>query len=414
MPINALEKIKEAIASQDVKRLFDSIIQYAVKTNSSDIHIEPRKTDTVIRSRVDGMLKSILTYNIDFHAKVVSKIKILSELKIDESRVPQDGRIKTSINNIDIDLRVSTFPTIHGEKIVFRILNASESLVSLENLGLEGNTLDRFKKSLKLTSGIILNTGPTGSGKTTTLYTALSVLNKDNVNIVTIEDPVEYQINGINQSQIKPKVGYYFSTGFKSILRQDPDIVMVGEIRDRETVDTAIEASLTGHLVLSTLHTNSAIETITRLLDMGVKRYLLSSSVKFIMAQRLVRRLCPNCIEKIRPTEEFLQDLKKEFKKLSSTELFNRVSQETLKDIYIYNSKGCEKCNYDGYSGRIGIYEILEFTDNIKKAILDQKSVQEIEIIALQEKMISIKSDGFIKVLNGITTIEEIYRVLNV
>ena len=379
---------------------------------SSDIHIEPLTHIIRIRYSVDGQLREILEYQPFLHQQIVARFKIMSNLKIDESRIPQDGRLSTTIGTKSLDLRVSTLPTVHGEKIVMRIVDKSKSIPDLNDLGIEGKNRTLLEKAISLPNGIILTSGPTGSGKSTTLYSCLSRLNKPDVNIMTLEDPVENQIDGLNQSQVFPDIGYSFASGLRTALRQDPDIIMVGEIRDHDTINIAIEASLTGHLVVSTIHTNSAAETLTRIINMGIQPFLLPATINAIIAQRLIRKVCPHCRKAIK-----LQDLpepqrksvEKAIKKTDKNELLSRIPAETLQNPQFYEAVGCPECDNIGYKGRVGIYEILEITQNIKKMIIDGASATMINEVAINDGMISLEQDGIIKALNGVTTLEEVY-----
>ena len=379
---------------------------------SSDIHIEPLTHIIRIRYRVDGQLREILEYQPFLHQQIVARFKIMSNVKIDESRIPQDGRLSTTIGTKSLDLRVSTLPTVHGEKIVMRIVDKSKSIPDLNDLGIEGKNRTLLEKAISLPNGIILTSGPTGSGKSTTLYSCLSRLNKPDVNIMTLEDPVENQIDGLNQSQVFPDIGYSFASGLRTALRQDPDIIMVGEIRDHDTINIAIEASLTGHLVVSTIHTNSAAETLTRIINMGIQPFLLPATINAIIAQRLIRKVCPHCRKAIK-----LQDLpepqrksvEKAIKKTDKNELLSRIPAETLQNPQFYEAVGCPECDNIGYKGRVGIYEILEITQNIKKMIIDGASATMINEVAINDGMISLEQDGIIKALNGVTTLEEVY-----
>ncbi|MBW7954704.1 type II/IV secretion system protein [Candidatus Gracilibacteria bacterium] len=414
-------EVKEVISNlknlvytgENVQLICDYIILGAVLSGASDIHIEPLSSFIRLRYRVDGELKEILEYQNFLHQGIVARFKILSDLKIDESRVPQDGRISKTIEEKPLDLRVSTLPTVHGEKIVMRIVDKSKKIPKLEDLGIEGQNLDLIKKSISLPNGIVLTSGPTGSGKSTTLYAALSILNKENVNIMTLEDPVENQVDGINQSQVKPQIGYTFAHGLRTALRQDPDIIMVGEMRDKETVEIAIEASLTGHLVLSTIHTNSAAETLTRVIQMGIPPFLIPASFNAVIAQRLIRRLC-SCKKQIGINEldkDTLLDIQNAIKLTKREELQKRVSPELLKSPKFYIPGGCEKCENTGYKGRVGLYEVLEMSDGVKEMVLAGESAFNINKQAIRDGMISLEQDGIIKALNGATSLTEVYAV---
>jgi len=412
MENSILEELKGSVARGDVSRFIAMMFEFAVSKQASDIHIEPLSTVVIVRLRMDGILQKILEYPLTMHSGVVSKLKIMSNLKIDEQRIPQDGRINMRVKSGELDLRISSYPTINGEKIVIRILDKNKKLPSLEELGIEGSNKEVLLQALNNPIGILLTTGPTGSGKTTTLYTCLQRLNKEGVNIVTIEDPIEMKLDGLNQSQVMPQIGYTFASGFRSILRQDPDIIMVGEIRDQETLDVAIEAALTGHLVLSTLHTNSAAQTITRMIDMGEKSFLIGATVNAIIAQRLVRKVCPYCKKPYTPTVEMFEEIKKTLSDVSKKELYARLPEDMITHVQLYKGEGCEKCEGTGYKGRIGLYEILVLDKDTKRMVLENKPADDIEKVAIRNGMISLKADGIIKAIGGKTTIEEVYRVI--
>ncbi len=405
------EKIKEIIQDAPVSKLVEVILKHAVEGRASDIHIEPVDDKYRVRFRVDGILHSSLTLPKGVGKAVVARVKILSNLKIDEQRKPQDGRFQVKDNGKITDFRVSTFPVIEGEKTVMRVLDRSKGAFDLESLGLRGRNYEVFQKRIRDPYGIILITGPTGSGKSTTLYGFLKILNQEERNIVTLEDPVEYYISGINQSQIKPEIGYTFANGLRSILRQDPNVIMVGEIRDSETAELTIHAALTGHLVFSTLHTNNAIGALPRLFDMGVEPFLLSSSIRIVAAQRLVRRICEHCKEEAEVSDRMDSEIKKELEGIGGEEL-KKYGVDLSKKIKIYQGKGCEECGNLGYQGRIAIYEVLEVNDEIKEIITEKgANEKEIEDNAKKEGMISMRQDGILKVLVGITTLSEIDRV---
>lgn len=405
-----LQLLQNAILGGNIPQLVLNTISYALDLRSSDIHIEPLENTVRVRYRIDGVCRKIVEYPINIHPAVVSRIKIMSNLKIDEQRIPQDGRSTvTTRDGREMDLRISTLPTVSGEKIVMRIQDKSREIPDLPALGLEGNSLKFIEESIKSPNGIILNTGPTGSGKTTTLYSCLNRLNKVDVNIMTIEDPVEIQVDGLNQSQVHPDINYTFAFGMRTGLRQDPDIIMVGEIRDKETVDTAIEASLTGHLVFSTVHTNSAVETLTRIDNMGVQPFLMASTIECIIAQRLVRRVCEHC--KIEDTEvdpHLKEHIKSVAEKIHPNE---GIDPETIKNMKFYRGQGCEKCDNTGYKGRVGLYEVMKMDNQLRKAILRKADTLEIEDIAMKSGMVTLEQAGIIQALKGKTTIEEVYRV---
>lgn len=410
-----LEELKNLVYKWDqIEQICDLIILAAVLGESSDIHIEPLSSYVRLRYRVDWELREILEYQSFLHTQIVARFKILSELKIDESRVPQDGRLSKIINDKPLDLRVSTLPTVHGEKIVMRIVDKSKKIPELSKLGIEWSNLELLKKAIELPNGVILTSGPTGSGKSTTLYSVLTMLNDPNVNIMTLEDPVENQVDGISQSQVKPDIGYTFAYGLRTALRQDPDIIMVWEMRDKETVDIAIEASLTGHLVLSTIHTNNASETITRILNMGVQPFLLPASLNIVIAQRLIKRLCPHC-KVVMPNSEIDVEARTNIKNSISItpkkELLSRVWAEKLSKPTFYKAVGCPECDDIGYKWRLGLYEMLEITPGVKEMILRGDSAFNINRQAIKDGMISLEQDGIIKALQWETTLEEVYRV---
>ncbi len=390
-----------------ISKIVSVVLKHSVEGNASDIHIEPVKDKLRVRFRLDGILHSSLFLPLKIHPAVVARIKILADLKIDETRVPQDGRIGSKISGRDIDFRVSTFPTILGEKVVMRVLDPSKGLKNFEKLGLEGRNLEILTKSSERPYGMILATGPTGSGKSTTLYAILQLLNKEGVNIVTIEDPVEYFMAGINQSQTKEEIGYSFAQSLRSILRQDPDIIMVGEIRDKETATLAVHAALTGHIVLSTLHTNTAVGAIPRLIDLGIEPFLLPSSLSAVLAQRLVRRLCPFCKQKVKAKPQIKDIILKEINSLPEAIQKNLKISEPL---YIWEAKGCKKCRLQGYIGRIAVYEILEMTEELSELILKEPSEVSFKKEAKRQGMLTMAQDGMIKALKGITSIEEVMR----
>ena len=378
-------------------RFVRNILEDAVSSRASDIHIEPTEKETIVRFRIDGILHEIIRQNKELHNSIVSRIKVMANLNIAETRIPQDGRIKRKIAGDDIDIRVSTIPTYFGEKVVLRLLNKSSINFSLENIGLSDELLSKYKRLLKHTEGMIVITGPTGSGKSTTLYASLLHLNTPTKNIMTIEDPVEYQIEGINHIQVNPSIGFDFATGLRAILRQDPDIIMVGEIRDKETARVSIQSALTGHLVLTTLHTNDSISAITRLIDIGIEPYLVSPALKGIVAQRLVRKVCKYCEEKYTPSKEEINII--------------RENLHIKENIVLKRGKGCKRCKNTGYYGRTAIYEILVINEEIQKAIVQGKDEGYIKKIAIKNGLKTLKQNGIEKALRGITTIDEVLRV---
>ncbi len=400
-----IEDESKLIKQPTVVQVVFRLLEHAVKSNASDIHIEPEETRTRVRYRIDGILQEKLQLPRDLHAGVISRIKILSGMKIDEKRLPQDGRFNFKIDDKEVDLRISSLPTVHGEKIVMRLLNKAAKAPSLPELGLRGRALKSLEEAILVPHGIVLITGPTGSGKTTTLYSVITRINSPKVNIVTIEDPVEYQMVGVNQVQVNSQAGLTFASGLRAFLRQDPNIIMVGEIRDEETTDLAIQASLTGHLVFSTVHTNSASGALPRLIDMKAEPFLLASSITAIVGQRVVRKLCPSCRESFAPTEAVVADIKK-----SLGTLYENPGNEVL----LYRGKGCEECGNTGFRGRIGVYEVLPVSDKIARLIMERSDADSIEKVAIEDGMILMKQDGYMKSLEGITTLEEVLRVAQV
>lgn len=395
----------------DIQKICDNIILAAVLWWASDIHIEPLSSYVRLRYRIDWELREILEYQSFFHQSVIARFKILSELKIDESRKPQDWRISKTIWEKPLDLRVSTLPTIQWEKIVMRIVDKSKKIPAFEDLWIEWKNGDIIRKSIAMPNGIILTSWPTGSWKSTTLYSALVMLNTVDVNIMTLEDPVENQLDWINQSQVKPDIGYTFAHWLRTALRQDPDIIMVWEMRDKETVDIAIEASLTWHLVLSTIHTNSAADTITRVLNMWVKPYLIPASFNAIIAQRLIRRLCPKCKKKVSVSsiwKETLENIKRAINMTPKDELTRRVGDK-IKNPVFYEPVWCEHCDNSWYKGRVWIYEVLEIWAWVKEMILNWASAFNINMQAIKDGMISLEQDGIIKALNWDTSLAEVY-----
>ena len=386
------EQLKNEIENAPIVKFVNTLIFNAVSSNASDIHIEPSKFNTKIRMRIDGQLIEKMEINIAAHNSLVTRIKIMAKMDISEKRIPQDGRIEIQENGRSIDLRVSSIPTVFGEKIVIRVLGGMGNLLGISNLGLTSKNSILFNKIIKSPNGIILVCGPTGSGKTTTLYSILKEVNKSTVNIVTIEDPVEYRLDGISQVQVNNKTGLTFASGLRSILRQDPDIIMLGEIRDTETAEIAVKSAITGHLVLSTIHTNSASGTIPRLIDMNIEPFLLSSSIVGIIAQRLVKRLCPKC----------------KFEYTSTKEEMEYLGIDT--PIKLYKATGCKECDQTGYKGRLAIHEVLPVTTDIKRLIGRNANEYEIEEVAIKQGMTTLKQDGTEYVIKGIISIEELMR----
>ncbi len=382
-----------------VIKILNTILEYAAAERASDVHIETLEDMVVIRFRIDGVLRDIISLPKKIQSAIIARIKILSALKIDEHRIPQDGRFKFNIDGSAIALRVSIIPGFYGENVVLRLLAETSRPLSLEELGLNQKNLDLVRQGIEEPHGMVLVTGPTGSGKTTTLYSILNILNTTQVKICTIEDPIEYGIRRVNQIQVNPQTGLTFAKGLRALLRHDPNIIMVGEIRDKETAEIAIHSALTGHLVLSTLHTNDAPSTIPRFLDMGVEAYLLSSTVNIVIAQRLVRKICQNCIIEYQPPLAVRQNLAKQ------------IDQTDLQQKF-YRGQGCEECDHTGYQGRIGIYEVFKVTSSISDLVIQHATADAIRVTAIKEGMTSILQDGIDKIASGITTIEEVLRVV--
>lgn len=402
---------QEVIQDAPIARLVEAIVKHAIDGRASDIHIEPAEEGYRVRFRVDGLLHSTLVFPAQVGKAVVSRIKILSNLKIDEKRKPQDGRFRATQDGKTVDLRVSTLPVVEGEKIAMRVLDKSDNIVDFKKMGLWGRNGEVLRKKIMEPYGIILMTGPTGSGKSTTLYSFLQILNQDERNIITLEDPVEYSIVGINQSQVKPEIGYTFASGLRSILRQDPNVIMVGEIRDGETAELAIHAALTGHLVLSTLHTNTAIGSIPRLIDMGIEPFLLASSIQAVAAQRLVRRICSDCRENEEITPKLRKKLQDTVDALPLAET-KKYGYDPAKGVTLYRGAGCDSCGNTGYKGRIAIYEALEVTEEVKRIITDEHGNEgKIILEARKQNMLTMRDDGILKAIQGLTTLSEVERV---
>jgi general secretion pathway protein E len=421
------EELTDILDLQDeapIIRWVNNLFARAARERASDIHIEPTEKEVLVRYRIDGILYNVKEAPRAYLPSIISRVKIMAGLNIAEKRLPQDGRISLKIAGKSIDVRVSTIPTSQGERAVLRLLDKSTVLLDLTDLGFSRSTYAIMDDLITRPHGIILVTGPTGCGKTTTLYGALSKINKPDLNILTVEDPVEYDIKGINQMQVNPKIDLTFATGLRSFLRQDPDVIMVGEVRDRETAEIAIHASLTGHLVLSTIHTNDASGALTRLVEMGVEPFLVASSMLAIMAQRLVRVLCKTCREPFHPSDEQLAQIGLTHEKIAD---FWREKPATKyahagarledapawlgKELTVYRAKGCDKCSFLGYRGRTGIYELLLITDKVRALVLDKEDSNTIKRAAIAEGMLTLRDDGGLKVLQGITTLEEVARV---
>lgn len=402
----ALERV---MAEAPITKIVAVVLRHAQDGRASDIHIEPAEKNLKVRFRVDGLLYTSLILPRAIQPAVVSRIKILASLKIDETRIPQDGRFHSVIDNKKIDFRVSTFPTSFGEKVELRLLDPTSGIMTLEQLGLQGHNRRAVEESIKRPFGMILLTGPTGSGKTTTQYAILKILNDDKVNIVSLEDPVEYYIEGVNQSQIRPEIGYTFASGLRSVVRQDPDIVMVGEIRDSETADLATHAALTGHIVLSTLHTNNAIGVVPRLIDMGVQSFLIPSALSLAMSQRLLARLCPDCKKAIEPSPKIKELIQREMSELAEESKKDLAELKIdLRDIKIWQAAGCKFCGRKGVKGRVAISEALIMTPPLEQIIIQGPTESRIKEEARRQGMLTMKQDGIIKVLRGLISFEEL------
>lgn len=410
------ENLKQLAEDVPVIRIVDTLLEHAIYENASDIHIEPTEKDTAVRYRIDGILRDVMTLPKKIQSGVVARIKILSNLKIDEHRLPQDGRFKIESEGQRVAFRVSILPVYDGEKTVLRVLNESAQVLSLEQLGLQPRSLEILKRNIEKPHGIIFVTGPTGSGKTTTLYTIANILNTPQVNISTVEDPIEYRMPRVNQTQVNPRIGLTFANGLRSLLRQDPNIIMVGEIRDTETAEIATHAAMTGHLVITTLHTNDAVTSLPRLIDMGVPSFLVASTTNLVVAQRLVRKICTHCIESYTLTKTSLRGLEKQVDLPNILAVLEREgaiasTKQSFESLLFYRGRGCHQCNDTGYKGRIGIYETLEVTPSLSELILRNASTEEIRTAAKNQDMLTMLHDGFLKAKAGITAIEEILRV---
>ena len=423
-------KLDEAVLQSDVVKIFDNLLTVAVEVGASDIHIEPLESYCRIRIRIDGILEELVQYPKNLHESIISKFKIESgQMRPDEKRVPQDARVSSvTLTNKEIDLRANTLPSVWGECLVMRIVDKSKKIPPLEELWIEWSIKDIIFRHLKYPNGIILMTGPTGSGKTTTLYACLDYVNTTQVNIITYEDPVENKMAGLNQAQIRSDIGFSFANGLRWWLRQDPDIMMVGEIRDRETLDMAMESAMTGHLVFSTVHTNSSSETITRVYNLWAKPYMLVGTFNLVMAERLIRRVCDNCKTQTSVKEDpkytFAKESFRNFdKEALKKEILSRGINQQQRDDFINNSmiytgsgkdpktgEKCPVCWWTGYRGRVGLFEMMDYTDEIKNLLLDGKSSFEVESVALQRGMINLERDGVFKIIKGMTTLEEVYR----
>lgn len=393
----ATNNLDEDVNSAPTIRLVNSIIERAVNERASDIHLEPKEKELVCRMRIDGVMRVVLTVPKELQSSVISRIKIMSSLDISERRIPQDGRFNVRVKDKEIDLRISTLPTVYGEKVVARLLDKSQSRLSKEMIGIKGRDLDKYNQMIHCHNGVILITGPTGSGKSSTMYSMINELNTEDVNLVTLEDPVEYNVDGVNQVQINEKTGLTFASGLRSILRQDPDIIAVGEIRDGETAEIAMRSAITGHVVLSTIHTSDSIGTIDRLVDIGVESYLIASALKGVIAQRLVRRICPNCKKEYLPTPEEKEEM--------------GVGAYT--DVKFYKGVGCSECYNTGYKGRIGVFEMLPINKDIRYLIQTRANHTQIEDALKKTDFTTLRQGAKKLVLDGITTVDEVQRVIN-
>lgn len=415
------KSVVDLVQDAPVTRALKTILDHAAKSKASDIHIEPREDSLLVRFRIDGILHEIMTLPKSIEPAIVSRVKILSDLKIDEHRLPQDGEFRVNVEDRDIDIRVSIAPIVNGEQVVLRLLDKDESLLSFEKMGFRGRALRVLKDGINRPHGMTLATGPTGSGKSTTLYTCLNTIYSPEINIITLEDPVEYKMDGINQIQINTDIGLTFASGLRSVLRQDPDVVMVGEIRDHETGDLAVQAALTGHIVFSTLHTNSSAGVLPRLLDMNIEPFLIASTVNTVVGQRLVRRLCDNCKEQYSATASETDSVKKvlqgklpkdekERKELKEEYGYEALPMTTENAYTLYKGVGCKECK-DGYKGRAGIYEVFGMSNEIEKLLVNRETSSKIQEQAIKEGMLTMRQDGYLKALNGFTSLEEVNRV---
>lgn len=402
--------VEEVVRRAPVSKMVSVILRHAVEGRASDVHIEPVGSETRVRYRVDGVLHTSIVLPKYIHNAIIARIKVMSNLKIDETRLPQDGRFRTSIDNHDIDYRVSTLPLFQQEKVVMRILDTSAGSLGLEQLGFEGRNLLAIQEAIKKPHGMILLTGPTGSGKSTSLYAMLTILNDEQVNIVTLEDPIEYYLQGINQSQVNPEAGYSFANGLRSILRQDPDTIMVGEIRDNETAELAIHAALTGHLMLSTLHTNDSFGAVPRLIDMDIEPFLISASLNVVIAQRLVRRVCPNCKADIAVPENLLADVHADLETLPQDA--RPTWLDLNKPLQFFRGRGCARCENTGYKGRVAIIEVFQVTHDVQQVIVSGGDLlKNLRDTSKLQGMYPMKVDGILKALQGQTTVEEVLAV---
>ena len=397
-----LTHVREVLEDAPIVKLVNLLITQAIADRASDIHIEPGQHDVRVRYRIDGVLHEVMRSPKNIQSGMISRLKVMAEMNIAERRVPQDGRVRTVIEGREVDLRVATLPTVHGEKVVMRILDKSNALLRLTDLGFLPENMERYENSFRKAYGTILVTGPTGSGKSTTLYSTLNILNEDSKNVITVEDPVEYQLPGINQVQVNVKAGLSFAAALRSILRSDPDIVLVGEIRDRETATIAVEAALTGHLVLSTLHTNDAASTPSRLVEMGVEPFLVGSAIDCVVAQRLARRLCDKCKQGYEPDRDELERMGWDFERMGGWDVMPTM----------YRPAGCGACGRTGYHGRFAVHEVMNVTEEIERLIVERGHSEDIRKAAIAHGMITLRQAGLIEVASGTTSIEEVLRVI--
>lgn len=409
------QDLKTLAQDVPVVKLVNNILEYAIFETASDIHIEPTEQDTIVRYRIDGVLKQVMKLPKKVQPGIVARIKILSDLKIDEHRLPQDGRFKMKTDEYQVAFRVSILPVYDGEKIVLRLLNESAQVLTLEQLGFQPSVLEIVRRNISKPHGQIFVSGPTGSGKTTTLYTILSILDTPEVNVSTIEDPIEYRMPGVNQTQVNPKIGMTFAAGLRSLLRQDPNIIMVGEIRDEETAEISAHAALTGHLVLSTIHTNDAVTVLPRLTEMKVPAFLIASTTNLIIAQRLVRKICHTCIESYTLSQKALEELSKQINVSFLLDTLVKggaiLPGQKVEELLFYRGRGCSQCGQEGYKGRIGIYEVLEMDDDLATVILENGNADDLRKVANKKGFMTMLQDGFLKAKSGVTTIEELLRV---
>ncbi|MEK7096360.1 MAG: ATPase, T2SS/T4P/T4SS family [Patescibacteria group bacterium] len=405
--ITTENELQNIIKTGYIPNILAASISYGLAKRASDIHIEPETKHLRLRCRIDGILEDIALIPLEYHAPLVTRIKILSRLKIDENRIPQDGRFDLIFKNRKVDIRVSTLPTVNGEKAALRLLDKEEGVLSLEDLGMQGSAFQLTVAAIARPYGTILSTGPTGSGKTTTLYAILNRISRPGINIVTLEDPVEYEIPGINQCQIKPEIGFTFASGLRSVLRQDPNIIMVGEIRDAETAGMVTHSALTGHLVLSTLHTNDTSNTLPRLTNMGIEPFLITSSINLVIAQRLVRKVCPRCKEEMKVPPKILEQIKAELSTISPKNTIDAA--RVTRELRFYYGRGCNEC-LQGFRGRVGIFEVMDLNQEIEELAVSKRPANEIRVASIKNGMLTMRQDGILKVLAGITTIDEVFQ----